>query len=452
MNDTAYEVNFDALVGPTHNYAGLAYGNIASQRSKHTISNPRAAALEGLAKMKVLADLGVKQAVLPSQERPDVLTLRRLGFAGDDARVLEEAQRIDPVLLAACCSASSMWAANAATVSPSADSMDGRLHVTPANLSSQFHRSLEAGTTSTILHAIFPDTSVFAHHPPLPSTPVFADEGAANHMRLANGYGQGGLEVFVYGRSAADGAGTLPSRYPARQTLQASQTIARVHQLDPRRALFLQQNPAAIDAGVFHNDVIAVSNLNVLLCHELAFLEGRSAIERIASRFQEQCGRDLQLVVIGAGQLSLADAIDSYLFNSQLVSLPDGTMALLAQTECQENRITRKILEEVPSRGTMIRHVHYVPVRQSMSNGGGLSCLRLRVVLTAEQLAHTHAGVLLSPALYDALCGWVRRCYRDRIAPTDLSDPRLLEERRRALDELTQILHLGPIYGFQRAP
>ena len=26
----AYEVNFDGLVGPTHNYAGLSYGNVAS--------------------------------------------------------------------------------------------------------------------------------------------------------------------------------------------------------------------------------------------------------------------------------------------------------------------------------------------------------------------------------------------------------------------------------------
>lgn len=379
-----------------------------------------------------------------------MLMLRRLGFAGDDAHVLEEAYRTDPVLLAACCSSSSMWAANAATVSPSFDSMDGRVHLTPANLSSQFHRSLEAATTTTILHAIFPDTPGFAHHPPLPATPLFADEGAANHMRLANAYGQSGLEVFVYGRSAADGA-AAPGRFPARQTLQASQAVARVHQLDPRRVLFLQQNPAAIDAGVFHNDVIAVCNLNVLLCHEMAFMAGRGAIDQIVGRFAEACGGALRLIVVETRQLSLADAIDSYLFNSQLVSLPNGDMVLLAQTECQANHAARQLLEELPARDTPIRQVRYVPVRQSMGNGGGLSCLRLRVVLSPGQLAGMRRSVLLTPALYDALCGWVNRRYRDKLAPADLTDPRLVEESRRALDELTQILQLGSIYGFQRA-
>lgn len=450
MNDTAFEVNFDVLVGPTHNYAGLAYGNIASQRSRHIVSNPRAAALEGLAKMKVLADLGVKQAVLPPQERPDMVMLRRLGFSGDDAHVLEEAHRIAPDLLAACCSASSMWAANTATISPSSDSMDRKVHLTPANLSSQFHRSIEAATTSTILRAVFPDASLFAHHPPLPATPLFADEGAANHMRLSNAYGQSGIEVFVYGRSAASGTAATPSRFPARQTLQASQAIARVHQLGPRRVLFIQQNPACIDAGVFHNDVIAVSNLNVLLCHEMAFLEGHSAIDQIAARFKGECGGDLHVIVIEARQLSVADAVDSYLFNSQLVSLPDGTMVLLAQMECQENRATRCLLDELPSWGTPIRQVQYVSVRQSMSNGGGPSCLRLRVVLTPEQLAQTLQSVFLTPDLYDTLCSWVQRCYRDKLAPSDLTDPRLLEESRSALDQLTQILSLGPIYTFQR--
>lgn len=376
--------------------------------------------------------------------------LRRLGFSGDDAQVLEEAYKTAPEVLAACCSASSMWAANAATISPSADSMDGRVHLTPANLSSQFHRSIEAATTSTILRTIFPDASLFAHHPPLPATPLFADEGAANHMGLTHAHGQSGLEVFVYGRSASGPNAAMPSRFPARQTLQASQAIARVHQLDPRRVLFIQQNPACIDAGVFHNDVIAVSNLNVLLCHEMAFLEGRSAIDQIAARFKEECGGDLRLIVIETRQLPVADAVDSYLFNSQLVSLPDGQMVLLAQTECQENLATRKLLDELPSWGTPIRQVQYVSVRQSMSNGGGPSCLRLRVVLTPEQVAQTRQGVFLTPALYDALCSWVRRCYRDQLAPSDLADPRLVDESRKALDELTRILALGPIYPFQR--
>src|SRR3954469_13600147 len=129
----AYEVNFDGLVGPTHNYAGLSYGNVASMKHKLSVSNPRQAALEGLEKMKFLASLGVKQAVLPPHERPHLQTLRRLGFSGSDADVLRTAQQRDPTLLAMVSSASTMWTANAATISPSADSEDHRAHFTPAN-------------------------------------------------------------------------------------------------------------------------------------------------------------------------------------------------------------------------------------------------------------------------------------------------------------------------------
>src|SRR5687768_11173563 len=179
----AYEVNFDGLVGPTHNYAGLSYGNVASMSHKRSVSSPRQAALQGLAKMKFLADLGVKQAVLPPHPRPDIAALRRIGFTGSDADVLAKVQREDPVLLAAVSSSSSMWAANAATVSPSADTSDGRMHFTPANLVSLFHRSLEAPTTAAVLRAIFNDEKHFAHHPPLPATMHFSDEGAANHTR-----------------------------------------------------------------------------------------------------------------------------------------------------------------------------------------------------------------------------------------------------------------------------
>src|SRR5215213_7588538 len=195
---SAHEVNFDGLVGPTHNYAGLSYGNVASMKNKLSVSSPKSAALQGIAKMKLLADLGVKQAVLPPHERPHIPTLKRLGFSGSDAQILGAVAKQDPVLLAAVSSASSMWAANAATVSPSADTGDGKVHFTPANLISQFHRSIEPATTSRILKAMFPEAAgCFAHHPPLPSAVHFSDEGAANHTRLAKEYGEPGVEIFV---------------------------------------------------------------------------------------------------------------------------------------------------------------------------------------------------------------------------------------------------------------
>ena len=270
---TQVEVNFDGLIGPTHNYAGLSRGNLASQQHRMMVSNPQEAALQGLAKMKFLADLGLKQAVLPPQERPDLQTLRRLGFSGTDGQILDRARREAPMLLAACSSASAMWTANAATVSPGADTADRRVHFTPANLVSQFHRSLEPPTTGAVLRAIFPDEAKFAHHGPLPAAPQLGDEGAANHTRLCAAHGQGGIELFVFGRSGFDSAEQGPRRFPARQTREASEAIARLHQLDPARTVFIRQNPAAIDAGAFHNDVVAVANENVLLYHADAFAD-----------------------------------------------------------------------------------------------------------------------------------------------------------------------------------
>lgn len=104
-----FEANFDGLVGPTHNYAGLSFGNVASLNNAALVSNPKAAAKQGLQKAKALADLGMIQGMLAPQERPDLNTLRRIGFSGSDAQVLQQAAKTAPALLNACCSASSMW-------------------------------------------------------------------------------------------------------------------------------------------------------------------------------------------------------------------------------------------------------------------------------------------------------------------------------------------------------
>lgn len=432
---TAHEVNFDGIVGPTHNYAGLSYGNVASMRHKARVSNPRAAALEGLAKMKCLADLGVKQAVLPPHERPHIPTLKRLGFTGTDAQILEKAHRDDPAILAAVSSASAMWAANAATVSPSADCADGRVHFTPANLVTNFHRSIESPTTTRVFCTIFADDAHFAVHDPLSATPRFADEGAANHMRLSASQGVPGLEVFVYGSRASDVKSKRPSKYPARQMYEACAAIARNHLLDPRRVLFLRQNPKAIDAGAFHNDVVAVANENLLLYQKDAFTD---------------CGwtRTLGNVIV-AKSVTLADARTSYLFNSQLVTLPDGSMALIAPSESKHIRSVREFISRLKKTG-VLKAAHYVNVRQSMHNGGGPACLRLRVVLTNQEARALNGNVFFTSSLHASLKRWIEKHYRDELSPNDLRDPSLLEESRNALDELTRILRLGSIYEFQQ--
>jgi len=442
----AREVNFDALVGPTHNYAGLAYGNVASQRSKDSVSNPREAALEGLAKMKFLADLGIPQAVLPPQLRPDLCMLRNLGFSGSDAQVLETVWREDPALLAAVSSASAMWAANAATVSPSPDCADRRLHVSPANLISQLHRSIEARTTAAVLQAIFPDA---AHHPPLPCQARWADEGAANHTRLCADYASPGLEIFVYGRRVDSASVAAPKVFPARQTADASHAIARRHGLDLAGAVFAQQNPAAIDAGVFHNDVAAVGNQNVFLCHAQAYLDQARVIDEMRLRFASMCDVPLHILEVAEEELSLAEAVETYLFNSQIVTLPDGTMRLIAPAECQHHPRANAVIGRLLGAGTPLQTVDFVSVRQSMRNGGGPACLRLRVVLTDAERAAAHPGVFLGEGLYGRLVGWVNRHYRKELGGSDLADVKLLDEGRAALDELTRILGLGRLYDFQ---
>jgi succinylarginine dihydrolase len=445
-NMPAIELNLDGLVGPTHHYGGLGLGNVASQRHRHEVSSPRAAALEGIAKMRLMVFLGLPQAVLPPQERPLVAALRRLGFTGSDARVFAAAAREAPELLSAVASTSSMWAANAATVSPAADTPDERVHLTPANLVSQFHRSLEPPATAAVLARIFPDPAQFAHHPPLPAALSFADEGAANQMRLAPRHAAPGVEVFVFGR---EGDARPGGRSPARQSLAASQSVARRHGLAAERTLFLRQSEAALDAGVFHNDVIAVANENVLLVHEGAYADGPAALEAIRLAYRTACDAEPFLIEVREREVSLAEAVDSYLFNSQLVTLPAGGMALVCQAECREHAATSRWLDGLLAGENPIIAVHPVEIRQSMRNGGGPACLRLRVVLSPAGLAAVHPGVVATPTLLDAVEAWVRRHYRDRLTIEDLADPALLDESRRALDELTGLLDLPGLYAFQ---
>ena len=447
------EVNFDGLPGPTHNYSGLSEGNLASERNRNLVANPRQAALQGLAKMKALADAGYAQAVLPPHERPAVDALRALGFGSEDsmvgtvsdAAVVARAAREAPQLLAACSSAAAMWAANAATVSPSCDTTDGRLHFTPANLVSHFHRSLEAPTTTHVLRAIFNDAEKFVVHEPLPAAAQFGDEGAANHLRFAAGGETPGIELFVYGRVALGANAAAPQRYPARQTREASEAIARWHGLDPARTLFAQQNPAAIDAGAFHNDVVAVANGAVLFCHEHAFVSPKA----LFASLQSSVGPTFTPIVVRESEVSLDRAVATYLFNSQLITRADGGMLLVAPAECLEDEAVAAYLRALVSGDGPIRELRAFDLRQSMNNGGGPACLRLRVVMSDAERAAVAANIWLDDELHAALAAWVQRHYRDRLTPGDLADPALLDEGRQALDELSGLLRIGSVYPFQ---
>ncbi|MDG9924044.1 MULTISPECIES: N-succinylarginine dihydrolase [unclassified Pseudomonas] len=447
---SAYEMNFDGLVGPTHNYGGLSYGNVASQSNSQATSNPKEAAKQGLGKMKALMDLGFKQGVFAPQERQDVAALRSLGFTGTDAEVIAKVAKQSMPLLAAVSSASSMWTANSCTVSPSADTADGRVHFTAANLNCKFHRSIEHPTTSRVLRAMFDSEQHFAHHAALPAVGQFGDEGAANHTRFCKSYGEAGVEFFVFGRSAFDGRFPAPQRYPARQTLEACQAVARLHGLGDEGVVYAQQNPAVIDQGVFHNDVISVGNGEVLFYHQDAFLDTDKVLAELGDKLGRR-GGNFQGVLVPRDAVSVDDAVRSYLFNSQLLTRADGSMLLIVPEECRNNANVWAYLQQLTSGSGPIREVKVFDLKQSMQNGGGPACLRLRVALKEYELAAVNPGVVMTPALFDTLNAWVDKHYRDRLAESDLADPQLLIECRTALDELTQILKLGSVYPFQLA-
>lgn len=439
----AREVNFDGLVGLTHHYAGLSFGNEASTRHRFQVSNPRLAAKQGLLKMKALADAGFPQAVIPPHERPCIPVLRQLGFSGSDEQVLEKVARQAPHWLSSASSASPMWVANAATVCPSADSLDGKVHLTVANLNNKFHRSLEAPTTEALLSAIFRDESRFTVHSALPQVALLGDEGAANHNRLGGDYGDPGVQVFVYGRE--EGNGVQPKRYPARQSREASEAVARLNQVNPNQIIFAQQNPDVIDLGVFHNDVIAVSNRQVLFCHELAFANQQALLQQLRSQVA-----GFTVLEVPLEEVSVQDAVATYLFNSQLLSRDDGSMMLVLPQECREHARVWHYLNRLLEDDNPIDDLRVFDLRESMSNGGGPACLRLRVVLTPQEQQAVNPAVLMNDVLFNTLNNWVDRYYRDRLTAADLADPQLLREGREALDTLTQLLNLGSVYPFQQ--
>ncbi|HYG48513.1 MAG TPA: N-succinylarginine dihydrolase [Allosphingosinicella sp.] len=392
------EINFDGIIGPSHNYSGLSLGNIASATNKGLVSHPRAAALQGLAKMRHNSRLGLPQGLLLPHRRPDRAWLAELGTSVEE---------VPASLRPAAFSASAMWAANAATISPAPDTADGRCHLTVANLRTMAHRSHEWPETLAQLRIAFADEARFAVHPPVP--PTFGDEGAANHMRLCSAHDEPGVEVFVYGIRGGP--------FPVRQHDEASRAIARRHGLDPERSLFVAQSEQAIAAGAFHNDVVAVANENVLFAHEQAF-EDRPGFYAELKRLLPE----VEIVEVPASAVTLEDAIRSYLFNAQLVTLPAGGMALILPEEARETPGVWAWLQAMIAGNGPIRELFVVDVRQSMANGGGPACLRLRVVAEPEAV---DPRFMTDEAKLDRLAGVVDSEWPERIAPEDLLDPAL---------------------------
>ncbi len=441
---TSYvEVQWDGLIGPTHHYAGLSHGNVASETHALSVSHPRQAALQGLQKMQAVHRLGIPQYVVPPHPRPNRALLTALGFDGSFQQQLNAAWAKDPALVRAAWSASSMWVANMATVSPASDTADDALHLTPANLASTLHRRQEAEFSHYLLQRLFGDVAVV--HPPLASGEALADEGAANHMRFAATHGDPGVEVFVYGRDDTDGAGDGPEHYPARQTRAACEAIIAAHQLPPEQAILVRQHPRAIDAGVFHNDVIAMSNGTVLIYHEYAFADAEIFLDTLR---QALAPAVLTAVQVTEEALPLDEAVSSYLFNSQLLTLSDGSMCIVAPEECRRSVAAKRLLDRwVAASDIPISAVHYLDVRESMQNGGGPACLRLRVVMPEASLVSLPPSLAFSDELHAVLSSWVETHYRESLTPDDLRDAALADEIQVALAALETLLDMPGLYA-----
>ncbi|WP_336980470.1 N-succinylarginine dihydrolase [Altererythrobacter fulvus] len=411
---TLVEINFDGLVGPSHNYAGLSLGNLAATAHAGEVSHPRAAALQGLEKMLGNMAQGLTQGFFLPLPRPNHRFLTELAADG----------QTDRGLIAAAWSASSMWTANAATVSPKPDTRDLRCHLTVANLVTMPHRYQEWPDTARQLRLAFADAAHFAVHDPVPA--CFGDEGAANHMRLCASHGEAGLEIFVYGRRGGP--------FPARQHEQASRIVARAHGLDPDAVLFVEQNPDAIAAGAFHNDVVAVANERVLFTHEQAFADPDGTYAAIRAKMPEA-----EIVIVPARAVSLAEAIRTYLFNAQLVTLPTGEMALVIPMEAHESLAVRGWLDAMLAGNGPIRRVIPVDVKQSMANGGGPACLRLRVVADPQTV---DPRFLLTPAKAELVAAVVEEWWPAQIDPATLGSSALEEEVVTARLKLLEALDL----------
>ena len=411
------EINFDGIVGPSHNYAGLSLGNLASTKNAGAVSQPRSAALQGIDKMRANLGLGLAQGIFLPQPRPDRAWLSELGVTIEQA---------DQVLAANAMSASAMWAANAATVSPAPDTTDGKCHLTVANLKTMPHRSHEWPATLAQLRMAFRGDA-FAVHGPVP--PAFGDEGAANHMRLTAGHAEPGVEVFVYG--VGGGA------FPARQHLEASKALARLHQLHPDRVIFAPQSEEAIAAGAFHNDVVAVANERVLFAHEQAFADKGALVGALESKVP-----GFEYVEVPASEVPLADAVKSYLFNAQLVTPPDGQPTLIVPNEARETASVWSWIERHLASNGPIRRVEVVDVRQSMANGGGPACLRLRVVADP---ATVDPRFMVDEAKLDAIAGIVSSHWPEQIHHDDLQQPALVADVERARAALLDRLGLSEL-------
>jgi succinylarginine dihydrolase len=383
-----------------------------------------------LDKMRIVAERGAHQYLLPPQPRPDLAFLESLGFDPPLDAALAQTFDQAPDVLSAAMSCSAMWTANAATVCPVVDSRDGRLTLVTANLQSSLHRAIESAQTTNDLKQLL--GTLAKVRPAVLGGAAMRDEGAANHMRLGNSTASPGIHLFVYG----DGD-PRPQEFWPRQTLAACQAVCRRLGIARDQAFFLKQHPDAIDAGAFHNDVVATSHQGLLIHHQTAYLTDPQTWPSIARRYRDVCGQSLRRIEVAEQTLSLADAVQTYLFNSQIISSPEPATPpiLICPRQVQEHAAAERLVGRWLADG-LFSEAHFVELRQSMAGGGGPACLRLRIPLQEDRVGLLPEAMRWTAELDDQLRQWIDRDYPRRLCLADLVDAQRVEGWRRLTDEM----------------
>ena len=443
----SHPLYIDGLVGPTHYYGGLSFGNRASMSSRSRISSPKQAALQGLLKMKMIMDMGGKQAILPPHARPDLQFLHECGYKGHKKKVLNDVIKSSPSLLLSAFSSSFMWVANIGVLSPSFSTGDGKVHITPANLGATVHRHIEPQFSAKLLKMLFKEGHKFVHHDPV--VKCFSDEGAANRVMLSGNDNSSIVTLFVYGRSEFSPLVDYPKFYPARQTKEAIEVNIRNHQLNDHNVMIVQQSPQAIDAGVFHNDVISFGSKKLFICHDEAFVHQNIFLPKLLEKFQKVTNEELHILQVSKDCLTLDEVVDSYFFNSQFVETVDGRLHLLLPERCKKYEKIELFCKYLVDKLKVVDSCQYVSLDQSMGNGGGPACLRIQINLTKDEHEAVDQRFILTPDLYMKLENWINTYYRDELHMEDFQDHRFVDEVFGALDKLTGLLGLGHLYFFQ---
>ncbi|SEI00219.1 succinylarginine dihydrolase [Rheinheimera pacifica] len=422
------QLNISELPGPTFMYSGLSKDNVASVQNKHLVANPLKFAQLSLQRMRLLLDEGVPQVIFPPHRRPDMQALEVCGFTGDMSHMISSADKFSNGYLESLLAASSVWTANAATVTPSADSEDGKVHITTANLNSHYHRSIEASQTHAKLARLFSDDKFFCLHQALPGHSRFSDEGAANHMRFHVEAENRGLNVFVYSNDPDN-----PEFVQGRQTLWASKAICQLHALPDSKVLLQKQSKEAISRGIFHNDIISMNSHDLLVFHQQAYEDHESLIEKLMAQ-------GICCVEIKAEEFSLEHALKTYFFNSEFISGKDGGLVLVMSKSCQHDAKVQVQLDRIQTAYSKEIKTMYVDLDDSLRNGGGPACLRLRVQLNQEQFSAIPSQFLLTQNKLEALQEVVTRFYRESLSYEDVLTEIFQRNLQPVYTKLEQIL------------